>query len=93
MASKEEYDRYAQDLTQRFDELVQWAIAHWPRTDFPLMRSDFDASRRELADILGPKLGDPEPGAQNEAQDPFLPPGMAPERGGEFRDQNPMPWP
>lgn len=114
MASKEECDRYADELTRRFDDLMQWAITHWPRKDFPLMRSDFDASRRELSEILGPKLGDPDEAAGVPAQgtvganvdekagesagdvqgeDPFLPPGMAPERDAPFRQQNPMPWP
>lgn len=106
MASKEECDRYADELTRRFDHLMQWAITHWPRKDFPLMRSDFDASRRELSEILGPKLGDPDEAAvapvqeaardnagEDQGEDPFLPPGMAPERDAPFRQQNPMPWP
>ncbi|WP_334189143.1 hypothetical protein [Noviherbaspirillum sp.] len=62
MASKEEYDRYAGELTRRFDEYAQWAIANWPNGDFPLLDSDFVESRRELSAIIGPKLGEPDPG-------------------------------
>ncbi len=61
MASKEEYDRYAAELTRRFDEYAQWAIANWPNADFPLLDSDFAESRRELSGIIGPKLGEPDP--------------------------------
>lgn len=84
MASKEEYDQYAAELNRRFDELTGWAIAHWPKKDFPLLASDFDRSRREIAGIIGPKLGDVDTGppASGNGKD------AAP-----FVDMNPMPWP
>jgi hypothetical protein len=84
MGSKEEYDRYAAALTERFDEFVRWAMENWPNKDFPLLQSDFEQSRREIADIAGPKLGDGDSG----------PPG--PDEGKEeapFIPMNPMPWP
>lgn len=86
MASKEEYDQYAAELTSRFDDLVQWALANWPRKEFPLQSSDFCASRREISQIVGAKLGDSDAHADNAAS----PPGNDQE---QFRDVNPMPWP
>jgi hypothetical protein len=84
MASKEECDRYAAELTQRFEELTRWAIANWPKKDFPLLSSDFSESRREIGGIVGSKLGD--------ASDDDMPPDR--QRGaGQYVDMNPMPWP
>lgn len=86
MASKEECDQYAAELTRRFDEFVQWAFAHWPKPEFPLLPSDFAESRREISQIAGWKLGDadehdelPRPAYGNDDR--------------QFRDVNPMPWP
>ena len=86
MASKEECDQYAAELTRRFDELVQWALANWPKREFPLLSSDFSASRREISKIVGPKLGD--------ADEPdSLPPPAFGGNDGQYRDVTPMPWP
>jgi hypothetical protein len=83
MASKQECDQYAVALTERFEELTRWAMENWPNREFPLLRSDFDASRREIAEIVGPKLGDcgaeTKPGS-NTDDPPFV-------------DMNPAPWP
>lgn len=84
MASKQEHDKYAVELTRRFEELTKWAIANWPNKDFPLLPSDFDASRRELSEIVGPKLGDGDGPTSPFPEDPDA---------GQFRDMNPMPWP
>jgi len=86
MASKEECDQYAEELTRRFDELVQWARANWPKPEFPLLPSDFSASRREISQIVGPKLGDAD---EHDA----LPRPAFGNDDGQFRDVNPMPWP
>lgn len=83
MASKQECDDYAARLTQRFDAYVQWAIDNWPNKEFPLLESDFAESRRELGEILGPKL------SKGEQQ----PSGGAPDDSGQYRDVTPMPWP
>lgn len=84
MASKAECDKYATALAQRYEELTKWAITNWPKKDFPLLESDFDASRRELAEILGPKLGD-------DTECSEAPTGTR--DTGQYRDMNPMPWP
>lgn len=84
MATKEEYDKYAAELTRRFDEYVRWAIANWPKPEFPLLSSDFNASRREISQIAGSKLGDSEESDSSAASR---------RNSGQFRDMNPMPWP
>ncbi len=93
MASKEECDRYAAELTQRFEDLVQWAKEHWPNHQFPLLDSDFAASRRELGEILGPKLdsgSDRQPGPTKDANSP---PAGAAHDDPEYVETSPMPWP
>lgn len=84
MASKEQLDRYASELVSRFEDLTRWAIANWPRSDFPLMQSDFTETRKEISRIIGPKLGD------GDVQQ------TAPKRETNKRqyiDMNPAPWP
>lgn len=86
MASKEEYDQYATELIRRFDELVKWALANWPKPEYPLLSSDFTQSRREISQIVGAKLGDSDDAGS----------GGRPAFGNDhrqFRDVNPMPWP
>ncbi len=83
MASKEECDRYAAELNEKFDEFTRWAISHWPRKDFPLFQSDFAESRREISSILGPKLGDGTDDTPSRRNDDAAP----------FEDVTPMPWP
>lgn len=86
MASKEECDQYAAELTSRFDELVRWAMANWPKPEYPLLSSDFAESRREISQIAGRKLGDAD--EHDETPRPVF--------GNDepqFRDVNPMPWP
>ncbi|HEY8607429.1 MAG TPA: hypothetical protein VIM12_10000 [Noviherbaspirillum sp.] len=84
MASKEECDHFAAQLAQRFEEYTKWALTNWPNKEFPLLPSDFDRSRQELSDILGPKL------AAGETRRPDD--GSSPEDG-QYRDVTPMPWP
>jgi hypothetical protein len=90
MAGREEYDRYAAELAQRFEDWVGWAITHWPRENYPLLSSDFEASRRELSQILGPKLGDPDQAASETGPEPKNSPHDQHE---QYRDTKPMPWP
>ena len=81
MANKEECDRYASELVQRFEELTRWAIENWPRKDFPLLSSDFSGSRREIGAIIGPRLGDGDDSDNgNKGARPYV-------------DVKPMPWP
>lgn len=92
MSSNAQYDEYATELTRRFEEFTRWAMTNWPRQDFPLMRSDFEASRHELAQIIGPKLGEPDNANASADQQE----GSAVDRGvqpRQYRDMNPMPWP
>jgi hypothetical protein len=84
MASKEECDKYAAELTRRFDEMVRWALANWPKQSYKLVSSDFSESRREISRIVGAKLGDPEDGGDISA---------AGKKSAPYLDMNPMPWP
>lgn len=86
MASKEECDQYAAELTRRFDELMQWALSNWPKPEYPLLSSDFSESRREISQIVGRKLGDADEG------DAVPRPAFGGDDG-QYRDVNPMPWP
>lgn len=82
MTANADYDRYASELTERFEEMMKWAIEHWPRKDFPLLSSDFSRTRREISEIVGPKLGDGHPDDRPE-----------PRTARQFRPISPMPWP
>lgn len=86
MASKEECDKYAAELTRRFDEFVQWAMSNWPKPEYPLLSSDFTESRREISQIAGRKLGD-----ADEVDD--VPRPAFGSEDGQYRDVKPMPWP
>lgn len=83
MASKEECDRFAAELTERFEAFTKWAMENWPNKAYPLLPSDFDGSRREISEIAGPKLGDCDTDAPPRPRDDSPP----------FVDMNPMPWP
>jgi hypothetical protein len=85
MASKEQFDRYAAELVARFEDLTHWAVANWPRDDFPLMQSDFKDARREISLIIGPKLGDAD------TPEPHEPRRKPDDR--QYVDMNPAPWP
>jgi hypothetical protein len=81
MADQNQRDQYAAELARRFEEFTEWAIAHWPHTESPLLASDFEASRKELGEILGPKLGADENNT----------PAAVPDR--QYVQVNPAPWP
>ncbi|MGB6056442.1 MAG: hypothetical protein WBG17_14530 [Burkholderiaceae bacterium] len=82
MPDRKAAEDFAAELTRRFEEMTQWAIAHWPYPNFPLMESDFAESRRELSAILGARL---------DAGNQGPPPG--PGDSGQYVDVTPMPWP
>src|SRR4051812_6067536 len=84
MTDKERYDAFASAFMQRYDELVHWAMVNWPNEKFPLMASDFAESRREISQILGPKLGDPEPSRPSYGSGKKEP---------QYLDVSPAPWP
>lgn len=83
MASKEICDQYAIEFAQRFAALVSWAKEHWPDKNAPLLDSDFDASRREIRQLIGERL---------EAVQSASAPGAG-ESDGQYIDMNPTPWP
>ncbi|MDF3035302.1 MAG: hypothetical protein K0S28_576 [Paucimonas sp.] len=85
MNDAQRYEAYAAELSQRFESLMEWAMQNWPNPSFPLMESDFTASKREIASILGPKLGD-----AADAPSPSY--GSAPHEP-QFNNVNPAPWP
>jgi len=82
MVTKAECDKYAAELAQRFEEFTKWAIANWPNKSLPLLPSDFSQSRREIGQIIGPKLG--------EGEDSPMPSGKD---SPQYIDITPMPWP
>lgn len=84
MASKEQLDRYASELVTRFEDFTRWAINNWPRSDFPLMQSDFTESRKEISRIIGPKLGDGDAQAS---------PTKRESTNRQYIGMNPAPWP
>lgn len=80
MASKNECDKFAAEVARRFDEFTRWTIEQWPHKSHPLQQSDFSASRREIAGILGDKLS-----ADHDD---------SPSAGGpQYFNVNPAPWP
>jgi hypothetical protein len=83
MASKEECDRYADEVARRFEEFTSWAIANWPEKNFPLLSSDFTQSRREVGMILGSKLHEGHSGTSDDAN----------KNDAQFVHMNPAPWP
>jgi hypothetical protein len=87
MANKEQCDQYAAELVRRFEDMTKWAVANWPREDFPLLDSDFKQSRRELGYIVGEKLGDGDKNADLDGRD------TGNDGSGQYIDMNPMPWP
>jgi hypothetical protein len=84
MASKEQLDRYASELVTRFEDLTRWAITNWPRSEFPLMQSDFANARKEISRIIGPKLGDGDAQSSLSRHEP---------ENRQYVDMNPAPWP
>lgn len=83
MSSQEEFDRYSTELARRFEDLTQWAIEHWPNSDYPLMSSDFSESRKELQQILGHKLSQAQSSESNPPSDDQA----------QYLPLHPAPWP
>lgn len=83
MTTKDDYDRFAAEMVRRFEDFTTWAKENWPDTQSPLLDSDFASMRKEIAEMVGPRLGDsygenaPEP-ADHTTQ---------------YVNVTPMPWP
>lgn len=84
MTNKEQCDKFASEMAQRFEDFVKWTIENWPDKEHPLLQSDFSESRKEIGHVLGVKLNEgqtsasPSPSAENSAQ---------------YVNVNPAPWP
>ncbi|WP_175626375.1 MULTISPECIES: hypothetical protein [Oxalobacteraceae] len=84
MASQDEATYFENELKQRFDELVLWAVRNRPYTGASLKPTDFDDSWKQIARLTreGIDLGKrnaavPEPS----------------ENGPQYVNSNPAPWP
>jgi len=81
---RESSARFASDLKQHFEEMVTWAIEHWPQADRPLSRSDFDTARQQISRIAEGRM---DIGERNAAiPEPS-------ENGPQYVNVNPAPWP
>jgi hypothetical protein len=84
MANKEQCDRFANEMARRFEDLVKWATENWPNKDTPLLSSDFSESRKEIGQILGPRL------SEGRTDLPELP---GENRSEDYVQTTPAPWP
>jgi hypothetical protein len=91
MANKEECDRFAAEMARRFDEFTAWARSNWPNKDFPLLDSDFDASRKEMQQILGDRLNEGRDEASQAGAGGVGP--RADDGSVQYVNMNPAPWP
>lgn len=78
MATHKEYN---DELNQRFQDFMLWAINHWPDTQHPLRPDNFAAVRAELALVT----------VHAEETDKHVP---EPSEGGpQYVSVTPAPWP
>ncbi len=84
MADKEQCDRFANELAHRFEDLVKWATENWPDKNIPLMSADFSESRKEIGQILGPRL--------SESRTDF-PESPSEDSSAQYVQTTPAPWP
>jgi hypothetical protein len=84
MGTKEQCDRYSTEMARRFEDFTKWAIENWPHTDMPLTSSDFSESRKEIGQILGPRL------MEGRTDFPELP---SDENSPRYVQTTPAPWP
>jgi len=87
MPSKDQLDQFAAEATRRFEDFSAWLISNWPKKEQPLMHSDLDGARKEIAQLLGPGLGAPESEGATDtdaANDQSAP---------QYVNVSPMPWP
>lgn len=82
--SNDDMVEYGAEMKKRFEEFASWAIANWPDKTNPLSRTDFDASRKEIAALASGRL---DIGDRNAAiPEPS-------ENGPQYTNVNPAPWP
>jgi hypothetical protein len=82
MSTKDDYDQFAADMVRRFEDFTTWAKENWPDKQSPLLDSDFASMRKEVAEMVGPRLGEAygsvQPGPPDDTQ---------------YVSVTPMPWP
>lgn len=88
MSTKDDYDRFAAEMVRRFEDFVSWSKENWPDRQAPLLDSDFIAARKEIGEMVGPRLGDGQRPANGEinAASPV-------DDGAQYVQVTPMPWP
>lgn len=84
MATKEQSDQFANEMARRFEDLVKWATENWPDQDTPLLSADFSESRKEIGQILGPRL------SEGRTDLPELP---GEDDSAQYVQTTPAPWP
>ena len=84
MATKEQCDRFANEMAHRFEDLTKWAIENWPNKDTPLLSSDFSESRKEIGQILGPRLSE----GRTDLHEP-----TSEDSSPQYVQTTPAPWP
>lgn len=88
MSTKDEYDLFAAEMARRFEDFVSWSMEHWPNKQVPLTDSDFAVARKEISEMVGPRLGDGQKRTPVEG-------GVASpsDDGAQYVQVTPMPWP
>jgi hypothetical protein len=84
MRNKEQCDKFASEMAQRFEDFIKWTIENWPNRDYPLLPSDFSESRKEIGHVLGVKLNE---GQTSTSASPSA------EDSAQYINVNPAPWP
>ena len=88
MSTKDEYDLFAAEMARRFEDFVSWSMEHWPNKQVPLVDSDFAVARKEISEMVGPRLGD------GQRRMPDEDAAAAPsDDGAQYVQVTPMPWP
>jgi hypothetical protein len=83
MSEQQTVSQFRSELERRFDELQQWAIAHWPDEQQPLSTADFTAARKCILGIGPANLTTEE---NSQAPEPA-------DGGPQYVSTTPAPWP
>jgi hypothetical protein len=80
---------YADQVAERFDAFVAWAIADWPRKEMPLETGDFAAMRSQLMAFVMQRTVD----GTVPVGEPAAPPFGAADDATQYLPVTPAPWP
>lgn len=83
MPTKDDYDSFAAEMVRRFEDFTEWAKENWPDQQSPLTDADFATMRKEIAAMVGPRLGESYGGVPPQASDDSA----------QYVSVTPMPWP